>query len=80
MARYSTQGPQMAIFVGVMAAVGGYLWGHYSGKGAAQDDIALLLSRTEVSSECRAQINGAAEANYWHEDAKRDAYRGHSRY
>lgn len=80
MARYSTQGPQMAILVGVMAAVVGYLWGHTTGKGAAQDDIALLLRRTEVSSECRAEVNKAAEANYWHEDAKRDAYRGYSRY
>lgn len=80
MARYSTQGPQMAILATVMAAVIGYLWGHYSGKGAAEDDIARLLRRDEVSSACRAEINNASTAAYWAEDAKNAAYRGYSRY
>lgn len=80
MARYSTQGPQMAILAAVAAGVVGYIWGHMTGKGAAEDDIARLLRRDEVSSECRAQINSASEASYWHEDAKNAAYRGYSRY
>lgn len=80
MARYSTQGPQMAILAGVLALVGGYLWGHWTGRGAAEDDIARLLRRDEVSSACRAEINKASEAAYWHEDAKNAAYRGYSRY
>lgn len=80
MARYSTQGPQMAILAAVAAGVVGYFWGHTTGKGAAEDDIARLLRREEVSSTCRAEVNKASEATYWYEDAKKDAYRGYSRY
>lgn len=78
--RYSTQGPQMAILATVMAAVVGYLYGHHSGSVAEKDDIAKLLRQDEVSSECRAQINKASEAQYWHEDARDAAFRGYDRY
>lgn len=80
MARYSTQGPQMAILAAVAAAVVGYLWGHTSGKGAAEDDIARVLRREEVSSACRQEVNKASSEAYWAEDAKNAAYRGYSRY
>lgn len=80
MSRYSTQGPQMAILAVVGAAVVGWFVGHSQGSTAEKDDIARLLRRDEVSEACREQVNKASVGEYWHQDAKRDAYRGYSRY
>ena len=66
--------------VAVFAGVGGHLLGASSGKGAAEDDIARLLQREEVSSACRQEVNNAARAVYEAQDARNAAYRGYSRY
>ena len=77
---YSTQGPQMAILAVVAAACAGFFWGHSKGSTSEKDDIARLLRREEVSEACREQVNRASSADYWHQDAKNEAFRGYSRY
>lgn len=70
----------MPFFYAILAGTAGWAIGVYQGKSNVADDHNRVLVSSEVSDECRDQIDNATRSRNETEDNRRDAYRGYSRW
>lgn len=70
----------MPFFYAIIAGSIGWGLGVYQGKSNVADDHNRVLVSSEVSDECRDQINNAERGRDEIEDNRHGAYKGYSRW